>query len=67
MDVLQTASLAGEGEAETPHPRTFSFVRGRLTSGKDPACRWPVGQPEPACRLSLTCSPEPKMQREGRD
>lgn len=58
-----------------PRLRTFPFVLGRLTSGKDSGCRWPakrrlVGesiQHGPACRLSLTCSPEPEMQREGRD
>lgn len=37
------SGLAGEGEAETAHPRTFPFVHGRLTSGKEPGCRWPQG------------------------
>lgn len=55
-DVLWVSSLAEEGEAETPHLRTFPFVHGRLTRRKDPSRRWPMGQPGPACRLSLTCS-----------
>lgn len=59
-----------------PHLRTFPFVHGRLTSGKVSGHRWPAkglsvvrqSIPHgPACRLSLTCSPEPEMQREGRD
>lgn len=58
------------------HLRACPFVLERLTSGKDSGHRRPAEGPSvvqesiqhgPAGRLSLTRSPEPEMQREGRD
>ena len=64
-----------ERRAGMPHLRTFSFVHGRLASGQDSGHRWPAThsgssvvrqsiQHGTAYCPSLTCSPEPEMQRE---